>query len=407
MTQVIRFVTTVTFSLALVVPLTATEPMTLDKKSLSLAAARTIIAAAEAEARARNVGVVTVVVDAAGHVIALSRMDQAQVASVNVGIGKARTAAIYRRPSRVFEEQIKNGRVAALALADATPLQGGVPVVIAGEVVGAVGVSGDTPQVDEDIAIAGANAIIKEVTDTSQQPRARSDFGVIERLDPRLDRLIPRDAVLEKVAEGIEWAEGPLWDTAQAALLFSDVPRNGIFRWQPQTGVRRFMDRSGYTGDAPFTGREPGSNGLTFDRQGRLVIAQHGDRRIVRRDANGGLTTIAARFDGKRLNSPNDLVYHSSGDLYFTDPPFGLPKTFDDPAKELPFQGVYRVTPAGEISLLIRDLDAPNGIAFSPDERTLYVSNSSPARPVWLAYTRRQRTTERPAAVCGSSTMGC
>jgi len=135
------------------------EPLAIEKKVLSLAAARKIIAAAEAEAKARGLGVVTVVVDDAGNIIQLSRMDTAQVASVNVGIGKARTAAIYRRPSRVFEDQIRNGRVAALALADATPLQGGVPVLIDGKVVGAVGVSGDTPQVDEDIAIAGAKAI--------------------------------------------------------------------------------------------------------------------------------------------------------------------------------------------------------------------------------------------------------
>lgn len=137
----------------------AEEPLALDKKVLSLAAARKIIAASEAEARARGLGVVIVVVDDAGTLIQLSRMDDAQVASVNVGIGKARTAAIYRRPSRVFEEQVKNGRVAALALADATPLQGGVPVLIEGKVVGAVGVSGDSPQVDEEIAIVGAKAV--------------------------------------------------------------------------------------------------------------------------------------------------------------------------------------------------------------------------------------------------------
>jgi len=137
----------------------ASEPLTLDKKVLSLAAARTIVAAAEIEAKARGLGVVIVVVDDAGNIIELTRMDSAQVASVNVGIGKARTAAIYRRPSRVFEEQNKNGRVAALALADATPLQGGVPVMIDGKVVGAVGVSGDSPQADEEIAIAGAKAV--------------------------------------------------------------------------------------------------------------------------------------------------------------------------------------------------------------------------------------------------------
>jgi glc operon protein GlcG len=140
-------------------PALAEEALTLDKKVLSLSAARRIIAASEAEAKARGLGVVVVVVDDAGNIIQLSRMDTAQVASINVGIGKARTAAIYRRPSRVFEEQIKNGRIAALALADATPLQGGVPVLIDGKVVGAVGVSGDSPQADEEIAIAGAKAV--------------------------------------------------------------------------------------------------------------------------------------------------------------------------------------------------------------------------------------------------------
>jgi glc operon protein GlcG len=141
------------------VPSNALAQLTIDKASLSLAAARRIVTAAEAEARARGLGVVIVVVDDAGNIIELARMDTAQVASVKVGIGKARTAAIYRRPSRVFEEQIRNGRIAALALADATPLQGGVPVVIDGRVVGAVGVSGDSPQADEEIAIAGARAL--------------------------------------------------------------------------------------------------------------------------------------------------------------------------------------------------------------------------------------------------------
>ena len=144
---------------AVVAAVPADEPLTIDKKALSLAAARKIIEASETEAKARGLGVVTVVVDDAGNIIQLSRMDNAQIASVNVGIGKARTAAIYRRPSRIFEEQIKEGRVAALALADATPLQGGVPVFMDGKVVGAVGVSGDTPQVDEEIALVGANAI--------------------------------------------------------------------------------------------------------------------------------------------------------------------------------------------------------------------------------------------------------
>jgi glc operon protein GlcG len=154
-----RFIAVSALVTAVSVSVRADEPLTLEKRVLSLAAARIIVAAAENEARSRGLGVVIVVVDDAGNIIQLTRMDAAQVASVNVGIGKARTAAIYRRPSRIFEEQIKSGRVAALALADATPLQGGVPVLIAGKVVGAVGVSGDSPQIDEEIAIAGASAV--------------------------------------------------------------------------------------------------------------------------------------------------------------------------------------------------------------------------------------------------------
>jgi gluconolactonase len=192
--------------------------------------------------------------------------------------------------------------------------------------------------------------------------------------------------MLEKVADGADWAEGPLWDPRESVLLFSDVPRNGIFRLRPGEGVTLFLDRSGYTGSAPFSGREPGSNGLVFDREGRLVMCQHGDRRIARREKDGRVTVLADRYQGRRLNSPNDLVYRSNGDLYFTDPPFGLPGSFDDPAKELPFQGVYRLTPDGTLAALVTDLGAPNGIGFSPDEKTLYVSNAQHARPVWMAY---------------------
>jgi gluconolactonase len=220
-------------------------------------------------------------------------------------------------------------------------------------------------------------------------PASGSNFGLIERCDARLDALIPRDAVLELLADGIEWAEGPLWNPADDALLFSDIPRNAIYRWHRDTGLSCVMERSGYSGSEPFTGREPGSNGLTFDREGRLVIAQHGDRRVVRRERDGRLTVLADRYDGKRLNSPNDLVYRSNGDLYFTDPAFGLPRTFDDPARELAFQGVYRVTADGAIALLVRDLEAPNGLAFSPDETTLYVSNAHASRPIWMAYPLR------------------
>jgi gluconolactonase len=211
-------------------------------------------------------------------------------------------------------------------------------------------------------------------------------IGRIERLDPRFDRLVPRDAILEKVADGLVWAEGPLWVSREHALLFSDVPRNGVFRWKEGEGVRLFLDASGYSGTTPFEGREPGSNGLALDAEGRLVLCQHGNRRVARLDPDGRITVLADRYEGRRLNSPNDLVYRANGDLYFTDPPFGLPKTFSDPDKELPFQGVYRLTPEGALTVVVTDLGAPNGIALSPDERTLYVSNAEPADPIWRTY---------------------
>lgn len=211
-------------------------------------------------------------------------------------------------------------------------------------------------------------------------------LGRIERLDPRFDALIPRGAMLESVAEEIEWAEGPLWDAKDGSLLFSDVPRNGVFRWKRGEGVNQFLRNSGYTGERPFTGREPGSNGLAFDRTGRLVMCQHGDRSIVRREHDGRITVLAERYRGKRLNSPNDLVFKSNGDLYFTDPPFGLAKAFDDPSKELDFQGVFRLSVDGTLTALVTDLDAPNGIGFSPDEKVLYISNAFNRRPIWMAY---------------------
>ena len=210
--------------------------------------------------------------------------------------------------------------------------------------------------------------------------------GHIERIDPRIDELISVDAAIEIAAQDIHWAEGPLWDRQNDSLLFSDVPRNGVYRWVPGKPVELFVSRSGYSGRTAFSGQEPGSNGLTFDREGRLVMAQHGDRGIARRERDGRLIVLVSRYQGRRLNSPNDLVYGSNGDLYFTDPPFGLAGTFDDPVREIAFQGIYRLRRNGTLQALVTDLDAPNGIAFSPDERTLYVSNATEARPVWMAY---------------------
>ena len=208
----------------------------------------------------------------------------------------------------------------------------------------------------------------------------------IVRLDPRFDQLVPKDARLEKIADGFAWVEGPVWSKPGGYLLFTDIPNNSVFKWQPGGGVSLFMKPSGYTGAAPFTGREPGANGLTFDSQGRLTLAEHGDRRIARLESDGRKTTLVEHYQGKRINSPNDLVYKSDGSLYFTDPPFGLPQAFDDPQKKLPFSGVYRLSAQGELTLLTDQIRAPNGIAFSPDEKTLYVSNAEPTHAVWLAY---------------------
>jgi gluconolactonase len=218
-----------------------------------------------------------------------------------------------------------------------------------------------------------------------------TNSGRIQRLDPRFDALIPADLSPEVLAdfseiEGSHWLEGPAWDRRNASLLFSDVKANAIYRWSGDHGVSLFMQPSGYTGEQPFAGEEPGSNGLAFDAQGRLVICKHGDRRVCRVEADGTRTVLADRYHGRRLNSPNDLVCRSNGDIYFTDPPFGLPRQFDDPGRELSFSGVYRLSASGELTLLLADLRAPNGIAFSPDEKTLYLADGDQNRAAWLAY---------------------
>lgn len=205
-------------------------------------------------------------------------------------------------------------------------------------------------------------------------------------LDPRFDRLAPRDTSIEKIADGFEWVEGPVWDRKKKHLLFSDIPANSIYKWDKSKGKSLFLKPSGYTGTAPFEGREPGSNGLLFDSSGRLVLCEHGDRRVARLEANGKKTTLADRYEGKRFNSPNDATYKSNGDLYFTDPPFGLPKIFDDPRRELDFCGVYRLSKDGKVTLLTKEVKLPNGIAFSPDEKTLYVTDVDSQSSAWLAF---------------------
>jgi gluconolactonase len=213
----------------------------------------------------------------------------------------------------------------------------------------------------------------------------RKTLGRIERQDPRLDPLVPRDAVIEVLAEGFRWSEGPVWDKAAGRVLFSDVPNNVVHAWSEKAGLSTFLKPSGYTGPEGGGGREPGANGLAFDARGRLVLCQHGDRRISRLE-DGRFVTLVDRFEGKRFNSPNDLVIAADGAIYFTDPPYGLTKTFDDPGREIGWNGVYRLAPDGRVSVLVKDLRAPNGIGLSPDGGTLYVGQSDPNRPVVMAY---------------------
>lgn len=232
-------------------------------------------------------------------------------------------------------------------------------------------------------------------------PLLPEDVGNIQKLSPELDRLVPADAKIERAAtgEGFKWTEGPVWVHA-GYLLFAEIPSNSIRKWTPGGSVSIFMQPSGYKGSAPYGGPEPGSNGMTLDARGRLTVAGHAQRdvwRLEELNPQAQVTILADSYEGKRLNSPNDLVYKSDGSLYFTDPPYGLRAQSDqDPAKELQVNGVYRIPNAvqqkpgarpqsGKLELLIKDLPRPNGIAFSPDEKYLYVNNSEPKK-LWMRY---------------------
>jgi len=223
----------------------------------------------------------------------------------------------------------------------------------------------------------------------SRFDQAREFVGDIVRKDPALDTIVPPNAKLEKLATGFSFTEGPVWvprkDGTEGYLLFSVPNDNTIYRMTADGDMSVFRAKSGYSGFNIGEYHQPGSNGLTLDKQGRLTINQHGNRRVIRVEPRGNITIIADRYEGKRLNSPNDLVYKSDGSLYFTDPPFGLPKVFDDPRKELSYNGVYRVSD-GKIQLLSMDLDAPNGLAFSPNEKYLYVDNWNEKKKVVMRY---------------------
>jgi gluconolactonase len=220
-------------------------------------------------------------------------------------------------------------------------------------------------------------------------------MGTIERLDPALDALLPPDAKVEIIVDGLHWAEGPVW--YKGGLFFSDVPQNTLYRWTPEKGVSVYLKPSGYTGATP-RGGEPGSNGLTLDHQGRLTICQHGDRRVVRLEKDSKtLTVLADHYQGKRFNSPNDLCYDAAGNLYFSDPPYGLEGKGQDPKKEMDMNGVYLRRVNGDLIRLntgqinypdgkTAPLNFPNGVALSPDEKSLFIEVSDPQHPVYLKY---------------------
>ncbi len=230
------------------------------------------------------------------------------------------------------------------------------------------------------LALSAAPAPI--TSDAAPYPKdAKSS---IERLDPAFDALVAADAAVEHLAAGFKWSEGPVWDPAQGALFFSDVPENRVYRWKDGAGITVAIEPSGFTG-TQYNGRERGSNGLTLDPSGRLTLCQHGDRRVARLAADGkGFETVVDKFEGKRFSSPNDLCFDKAGNLFFTDPPYGLPS---DTRQETAFNGVYRLGTNGKLTVVASELSRPNGVALSPDEKTLYVGSTDDKEPFIKAYT--------------------
>ncbi len=223
----------------------------------------------------------------------------------------------------------------------------------------------------------------------TQKKEIRS-IGSIERIDPALDALIDLGATVEIIADSFEWSEGPLWLESEKMLIFSDVPKNTIYKWTEAKGKELYLTPSGYTGSSSPYSKEEGSNGLTLTNDGKLVLCQHGDRRVAVMNAPLGspaanFTPVADNFEGKKLNSPNDAVYNGNGDLFFTDPPYGLPNEADDSTKEIPFQGVFKSS-NGNVTLISDTVTRPNGIAFFPGERRLIVASSDPDKAVWYTF---------------------
>lgn len=241
-------------------------------------------------------------------------------------------------------------------------------------------------------AILFAGSVVAQTsTEPDQKKRVEpKTLGKIEVLDESFKELISPDAKIEILAEGFRWSEGPVWNPATKSLLFSDVPNNKIHQWTAGKPISVFMDKSGWDSKDKSGEREPGSNGLMFDAEGRLVVCDHGNRRVYRVEKDGTKKTLIDKFQGKRFNSPNDLIIASNGDIYFTDPPYGLG---DESKSELDFVGVFCLTPKGEVSVITRELHRPNGIALSPDEKTLYVAQSH--KPV-ATYTKYALKSDEP-----------
>ena len=216
-------------------------------------------------------------------------------------------------------------------------------------------------------------------------PEKPAAVGSIVRLDAAFDELVPKDGQLEKLADGFTFTEGPLWRPS-GVLWFSDVVGNVVRQWSPDGKVAEILNPGGYDGKGNLpAGGYNGPNGMTADKDGAVLLCQHGYRRIVRISKGMKITTVVDKYEGRRLNSPNDVVYRSDGSLYFTDPPYGLPKGDDDPAKELKFNAVFRMA-KGKLQPVIKDLSRPNGIAISPDQKTLYIGNSDEKNRIWMAY---------------------
>lgn len=215
----------------------------------------------------------------------------------------------------------------------------------------------------------------------------QKSIGKLVVENPKFNDLIDPDAKIEVLANGFTWSEGPVWSKKGKFVLFSDVPENTIYKWKEGEGLSVFLKPSGYTGKLPYSS-EPGSNGLIINNDGELVACEHGDRRVTRMpiDGGGGKYPVADNWDGKRFNSPNDVVQTSKGTYYFTDPPYGLPDRENAPTREIDLFGVYMVTPSGKAEVVIKDLTKPNGVALSPDEKILYVAQSDPDKAYVLAY---------------------